>query len=73
MYSWDFGSSWEYVKISETKFDVENIIIEPTNTATYFVVVGLDHNGIIFNRISRKRSGKWYRFLVFALERMYWI
>ena len=31
-YSWDEGTTWESYKFTDTPFEVENIIIEPSNT-----------------------------------------
>lgn len=40
MYSWNEGTTWTELQISEEKFQIENIIIEPTSTAQDFVVYG---------------------------------
>jgi hypothetical protein len=40
MYSWDEGKSWNNLTISEHLIEVDNIIIEPTNTAEKFIVYG---------------------------------
>jgi len=44
-YSWNEGKTWEELEISETPFELTNIIIEPTNTAQSFVVHGVADNG----------------------------
>jgi len=40
MLSWNEGLTWEYLKISDVPIEVENIIIEPTNTAEKFIIYG---------------------------------
>lgn len=40
LYSWNEGDTWEELEISETPFEITNIIIEPTNTALSFLVHG---------------------------------
>lgn len=42
-YSWDEGMTFEPLKISEEKFLIKNIIIEPTSTSQHFVVYGESH------------------------------
>jgi len=42
-YSWDEGLTFEPLKISEEKFVIKNIIIEPTSTSQHFVVYGEAH------------------------------
>ena len=44
-YSWNEGETWEELEISETPFEITNIIIEPTNTAISFVIYGDLNNG----------------------------
>lgn len=39
-YSWDEGLSFEPLKISDEKFLIKNIIIEPTSTSQHFVIYG---------------------------------
>jgi len=39
-YSWDEGLTFETLKISEEKFLIKNIIIEPTSTSQHFVIYG---------------------------------
>ena len=39
-YSWDEGLTFEPLKISEEKFLIKNIIIEPTSTSQHFVIYG---------------------------------
>ena len=39
-YSWDEGMTWESYKFTETPFEVENIIIEPSNTGQHFIIYG---------------------------------
>jgi len=40
LYSWDEGMTWETLKISDEKFLIKNIIIEPTSTSQHFVIYG---------------------------------
>jgi len=52
LYSWDEGLTFETLKISEEKFLIKNIIIEPTSKSQHFVVYGENHkkgdlNGVI--------------------------
>ena len=53
--------SWEELQFSEKKVVVTNIIIEPTNTATYFVVYGKDENqfgfavGLDFSSLHKRK------------------
>ena len=42
-YSWDEGLTFEPLKISNEKFIIKNIIIEPTSTSQHFVVYGESH------------------------------
>lgn len=42
-FSWDEGITFEPFKISEEKFLIKNIIIEPTSTSQHFVVYGESH------------------------------
>lgn len=46
-YSWNEGTSWETLEISETPFEISNIIIEPTNTGISFIVYGENVVGAI--------------------------
>ena len=49
-YSWDEGETWNKLRISETKFQVTNIIIEPSNIGEKFVIYGrqaLGSKGVI--------------------------
>jgi len=39
-YSWNYGKSWSTIQISEEKFQIENIIIEPSATSRVFIVYG---------------------------------
>jgi hypothetical protein len=39
-YSWDEGLTFEPLKISDEKFLIRNIIIEPTSTSQHFVIYG---------------------------------
>lgn len=39
-YSWDEGLTFEPLKISEEKFLIKNIIIEPTSTSQHFIIYG---------------------------------
>eukprot|EP00828_Plagiopyla_frontata_P032533 TRINITY_DN4239_c0_g1_i2.p1 TRINITY_DN4239_c0_g1~~TRINITY_DN4239_c0_g1_i2.p1 ORF type:complete len:572 (+),score=98.89 TRINITY_DN4239_c0_g1_i2:58-1773(+) len=45
LYSWDEGLSWNSKQISKIPVEIENIIIEPTNTATNFIAYGQQENG----------------------------
>ena len=40
-YSYDEGLSWEELKISDEKFLIRNIVIEPTSTSRYFIIYGI--------------------------------
>jgi len=40
LYSWDEGMTWETLKISDEKFLIKNIIIEPSSTSQHFVIYG---------------------------------
>lgn len=42
-YSWDEGLTFETLKISEEKFLIKNIIIEPSSTSQHFVIYGESH------------------------------
>jgi hypothetical protein len=39
-YTWDEGLTYESVKFTHTPFEVENVIIEPTNTGQHFMIYG---------------------------------
>ena len=39
-YTWDEGLTWEELRISEEKFMIKNIIIEPSSSSHYFIVYG---------------------------------
>ena len=39
-YSWDEGLHWEEFFFSETPVEITNIITEPSNTATRFIIYG---------------------------------
>lgn len=45
LYSWDEGLTWDTLQFAEYPIEVTNIIIEPTNTATNFVLYGEDMDG----------------------------
>lgn len=38
--SWDEGSTWERIKVSDEKLNIENIIIEPNSVSQQFMVYG---------------------------------
>ena len=44
-YTWNEGLSWETIAFSDKKFKIQNIIIEPTNTALNFIVYGNNKAG----------------------------
>ena len=44
-YTWNEGLTWEELKISEDPFEITNIIIEPSNTETAFIVYGESTKG----------------------------
>ena len=54
-YSWDEGLTWTDYRFCNNKIEVENIIIEPSNTGQRFVIYGSsikrknsnNHNGLI--------------------------
>lgn len=39
-YSWNEGMSWEVYQFSETPVEISNIITEPSNTGTKFIIYG---------------------------------
>jgi len=43
-YSWNYGKTWNTLQISEEKFQIENIIIEPSATSRVFIVYGWQDN-----------------------------
>jgi len=48
LYSWDEGATWSELRIADEKFQVENIIIEPTSTSQVFIVYGwLESSGVL--------------------------
>jgi len=48
LYSWNEGVTWTSVKVSDKKFQIENIIIEPSSTAQEFIVYGWqEESGVI--------------------------
>lgn len=55
-YTWNEGMSWASLKVSDTPIEVENIIIEPSNTAQKFVLYGrttsatTDTKGVVRSR-----------------------
>ena len=59
-YSWNEGETWESLQISDTPFEITNIIIEPTNTAQSFLVYGIADNtrglvvGIDFSSLHKR-------------------
>lgn len=51
-YSWDEGLTFEPLRISDEKFLIKNIIIEPTSTSQHFVIYGQnekkgDNKGVV--------------------------
>jgi len=63
MLSWNEGLTWEYLKISDTPIEVENIIIEPSNTAEKFVIYGRakdnTNKGVIIATDFTPRHQRW--------------
>lgn len=51
LYTWDEGKSWNSLKISDFKFEIENVIIEPSATSLHFVVYGYksDNDGVLIS------------------------
>ena len=45
LYTYDEGLTWEEVQISEEKFTIKNIIIEPSSKSHYFIVYGETFKG----------------------------
>ncbi|GAB5370045.1 hypothetical protein AAMO2058_001458500 [Amorphochlora amoebiformis] len=51
LYTWDEGRTWNPLKIAEFKFEIENVIIEPSATSLHFVVYGYksDNDGVLIS------------------------
>mmetsp|Transcript_41952 Transcript_41952/g.70015 ORF Transcript_41952/g.70015 Transcript_41952/m.70015 type:complete len:856 (+) Transcript_41952:36-2603(+) len=51
LYTWDEGRTWNPLKISDFKFEIENVIIEPSATSLHFVVYGYrsDNDGVLIS------------------------
>jgi len=48
LYSWDQGMTWRLLKISESPFQIENVIIEPEAVSQKFIVYGWeDSSGVL--------------------------
>lgn len=41
-FTWDYGKTWENVKISNKPMNVKNIITEPRSTSQQFIVYGMN-------------------------------
>ena len=52
LYTWDEGLSWEEKKISDEKFLIRNIIIEPTSQSHNFIIYGESMKGGVKKGIS---------------------
>jgi len=51
LYTWDEGRTWVPLKIADFKFEIENVIIEPSATSLHFVVYGYrsDNDGVLIS------------------------
>jgi len=51
LYTWDEGRNWNPLKIADFKFEIENVIIEPSATSLHFVVYGYktDNDGVLIS------------------------
>ena len=51
-FSYDYGKTWNFINFNDTDIFINNIIIEPDNSSSHFLVTGFE-----FDMINNKKKG----------------